>query len=244
MEFIKGPDFPTGAIVEGKQGILNAFKSGRGKVIVRSTSEMIEEKTMNKIVITEIPYEVNKAELVRKIDEIRFNRNIDGIIEVRDESDRTGLRIVIDLKKDINVQNTLNYLYKNTDLQKNYNYNMVAIKDKRPVLMGVIEILDGYIAHQIDVVTRSSIHDLNKANERKHIVEGLIKAISILDEVVKTIRQSKDKSDAKNNLIEKYGFSEKQAEAIVMLQLYRLTNTDIVTLENENKELDLSLIHI
>ena len=161
---------------------------------------MIEEKTMNKIVITEIPYEVNKAELVRKIDEIRFNRNIDGIIEVRDESDRTGLRIVIDLKKDINVQNTLNYLYKNTDLQKNYNYNMVAIKDKRPVLMGVIEILDGYIAHQIDVVTRSSIHDLNKANERKHIVEGLIKAISILDEVVKTIRQSKDKSDAKNKL--------------------------------------------
>ena len=114
---------------------------------------------MNKIVITEIPYEVNKAELVRKIDEIRFNRNIDGIIEVRDESDRTGLRIVIDLKKDINVQNTLNYLYKNTDLQKNYNYNMVAIKDKRPVLMGVIEILDGYIAHQIDVVTRSSIHE-------------------------------------------------------------------------------------
>lgn len=244
MEFIKGPDFPTGAIVEGKQGILNAFKSGRGKVIVRSTSEMIEEKTMNKIVITEIPYEVNKAELVRKIDEIRFNRNIDGIIEVRDESDRTGLRIVIDLKKDINVQNTLNYLYKNTDLQKNYNYNMVAIKDKRPVLMGVIEILDGYIAHQIDVVTRSSIHDLNKANERKHIVEGLIKAISILDEVVKTIRQSKDKSDAKNNLIEKYGFSEKQAEAIVMLQLYRLTNTDIVTLENENKELDNRIAYL
>ncbi len=244
MEFIKGPDFPTGAIVEGKQGILNAFKSGRGKVIVRSTSEMIEEKTMNKIVITEIPYEVNKAELVRKIDEIRFNRNIDGIIEVRDESDRTGLRIVIDLKKDINVQNTLNYLYKNTDLQKKYNYNMVAIKDKRPVLMGVIEILDGYIAHQIDVVTRSSIHDLNKANERKHIVEGLIKAISILDEVVKTIRQSKDKSDAKNNLIEKYGFSEKQAEAIVMLQLYRLTNTDIVTLENENKELDNRIAYL
>ncbi|MFR2446255.1 MAG: DNA gyrase subunit A, partial [Thomasclavelia spiroformis] len=131
-----------------------------------------------------------------------------------------------------------------TDLQKNYNYNMVAIKDKRPVLMGVIEILDGYIAHQIDVVTRSSIHDLNKANERKHIVEGLIKAISILDEVVKTIRQSKDKSDAKNNLIEKYGFSEKQAEAIVMLQLYRLTNTDIVTLENENKELDNRIAYL
>lgn len=238
MEYIKGPDFPTGAIVEGKQGILNAFKTGRGKVIVRSKTEIVEEKTMNKIVVTEIPYEVNKAELVRKIDEIRFNRNIDGIIEVRDESDRNGLRIVVDLKKDISVQNTLNYLYKNTDLQKNYNYNMVAIKDKRPVLMGIIDILDGYIDHQVDVITRSSIYDLNKAKNRKHIVEGLIKAISILDIVVKTIRQSKDKSDAKNNLISKFGFSEKQAEAIVMLQLYRLTNTDIVTLENENNELD------
>ena len=238
MEFIKGPDFPTGAIVEGKQGILNAFKTGRGKVIVRSKTEILEEKAMNKIIVTEIPYEVNKAELVRKIDEIRFNRNIDGIIEVRDESDRNGLRIVVDLKKDISVQNTLNYLYKNTDLQKNYNYNMVAIKDKRPVLMGIIDILDGYIDHQIDVVTRSSIYDLNKARDRKHIVEGLIKAISILDDVVKTIRQSKDKSDAKNNLIIKFDFSEKQAEAIVMLQLYRLTNTDIVTLENENTELD------
>ena len=148
---------------------------------------------MNKIVVTEIPYEVNKAELVRKIDEIRFNRSIDGIIEVRDESDRNGLRIVIDLKKDISVQNTLNYLYKNTDLQKNYNYNMVAIRDKRPVLMGIMDILDGYIDHQIDVVTRSSIYDLNKAKARKHIVSGLIKAISILDDVVKTIRQSKDR---------------------------------------------------
>ena len=238
MEFIKGPDFPTGAIVEGKEGILNAFKHGKGKVIVRSKTEIIEEKNMNKIVISEIPYEVNKAELVRKIDEIHFNRNLEGIIEVRDESDRNGLRIVIDLKKDISVQNTLNYLYKNTDLQKNYNYNMVAIKDKRPVLMGILDILDGYIDHQIDVVTRSSIYDLNKAKDRKHIVEGLIKAISILDDVVKTIRESKDKGDAKRNLIIKYGFSEKQAEAIVMLQLYRLTNTDIKTLENENEELD------
>lgn len=244
MEFIKGPDFPTGAIVEGKQGILNAFKTGRGKVIVRSKTEIVEEKTINKIVITEIPYEVNKAELVRKIDEIRFNRSIDGIIEVRDESDRNGLRIVIDLKKDISVQNTLNYLYKNTDLQKNYNYNMVAIRDKRPVLMGIIDIIDGYIDHQIDVITRSSIYDLNKAKDRKHIVSGLIKAISILDDVVKTIRQSKDKSDAKNNLIIKFDFSEKQAEAIVMLQLYRLTNTDIVTLENENKELDEKIAYL
>ena len=244
MEFIKGPDFPTGAIVEGKEGILNAFKHGKGKVIVRSKTEIIEEKNMNKIVISEIPYEVNKAELVRKIDEIHFNHNLDGIIEVRDESDRNGLRIVIDLKKDMSVQNTLNYLYKNTDLQKNYNYNMVAIKDKRPVLMGILDILDGYIDHQIDVVTRSSIYDLNRAKDRKHIVEGLIKAISILDDVVKTIRKSKDKSDAKRNLIDKYGFSEKQAEAIVMLQLYRLTNTDIKTLEHENDELDEKITYL
>ena len=244
MEFIKGPDFPTGAIVEGKEGILNAFKHGKGKVIVRSKTEIIEEKNMNKIVISEIPYEVNKAELVRKIDEIHFNHNLDGIIEVRDESDRNGLRIVIDLKKDMSVQNTLNYLYKNTDLQKNYNYNMVAIKDKRPVLMGILDILDGYIDHQIDVVTRSSIYDLNKAKDRKHIVEGLIKAISILDDVVKTIRKSKDKSDAKRNLIDKYEFSEKQAEAIVMLQLYRLTNTDIKTLEHENDELDEKITYL
>lgn len=238
MRYMKGPDFPTGAIVEGKEGILQAFKYGKGKVIVRSKSEIVEQKNMNQIVITEIPYEVNKAELVRKIDEIRFNRNIDGLIEVRDESDRTGLRIVIDLKKEVAIENTLNYFYKNTDLQKNYNYNMVAIKNKRPELMGVMEILDGYIAHQVDVITRSSTYDLNKAKARMHIVDGLIKAISILDEVVKTIRASKDKGDAKQNLIQAYDFTEKQAEAIVMLQLYRLTNTDIVSLQAEQAELE------
>lgn len=238
MEFIKGPDFPTGAIVEGKKGIIDAFKTGKGKVVIRSRTTIIEEKSINKIVINEIPYEVNKAELVRKLDEIRFNKNVDGIIEVRDESDRNGLSIVIELKKDVDIQNTLNYFYKNTDLQKNYNYNMVAIKNKRPVLMGIEEILDGYIDHQIEVVTKRSVFDLNKMNDRKHIVDGLIKAVSILDEVVATIRHSKDKQDAKNNLQIEYGFSEKQAEAIVTLQLYRLTNTDILSLENEKNELE------
>ena len=244
MDIIKGPDFPTGAIVEGIEGIKNAFQSGKGKVIVRAKTKIVEQKNINQIIVTEIPYEVNKAELVRKIDEIRFNKNIDGIIEVRDESDREGLRIAIDLKKTVNAQNTLNYLFKNTDLQKNYNYNMVAIHDKRPELMGIIAILDGYIDHQIDVVTRSTLFDLKKAKGRLHIVDGLIKAISLLDEVVKTIRSSRDKSDAKNNLILQYGFSEKQAEAIVMLQLYRLTNTDIVSLENEKKELDEKIISL
>ncbi len=238
MEYMKGPDFPTGAIVEGKKGIRDAFETGKGKVVVRSKSEIIEEKTMNKIVITEIPFEVNKAELVRKLDEIRFNKNVDGIIEVRDESDRKGLSIVVELKKDVDVQNTLNYFYKNTDLQKNYNYNMVAIKDKRPVCMGIVDIIDGYIKHSIEVITKRSLFELNKAEERKHIVEGLIKAVSILDEVVHTIRKSLNKSDAKINLQDKFGFTEKQSEAIVMLQLYRLTNTDIVSLEKENQELN------
>lgn len=236
-KFIKGPDFPTGAIVEGSKEIANALRKGRGKVIVRSKCAIEEKKNMNQIVVTEIPYEVNKAEMVRKIDEIRFNHEIDGIIEVRDESDRSGMRIVIDLKKDVDAHNTLNYLYKNTDLQKNYSYNMVAIKDKRPELMGIEEIIDGYINHEIEVVTRASQFDLDKANKREHIVEGLIKAVSILDDVVHTIRHSKDKADAKKNIISAYGFSEAQAEAIVMLQLYRLTNTDIVALQNEQKEL-------
>ena len=242
MEYMIAPDFPTGGIIEGYEGIKSAFETGRGKVVLRCKSEFVESKNMNQIVVDEIPYEVNKAELVRKIDEIRFNRSIDGIIEVRDESDRNGLRIVIDLKKEVSLPNTMNYLYKNTDLQKNYNYNMVAIKNKRPVLMGVLAILDGYIDHQIEVVTRSSLFDLKKAKTRQHIVEGLIKAISILDEVVALIRKSKDKGDAKNNLIEKFAFSEKQAEAIVMLQLYRLTNTDIVALQVENNQLDQTII--
>lgn len=243
-KYIKGPDFPTGGIVEGSKEIANALRKGRGKVIVRSQTVIEEKKNMNQIVITEIPYEVNKAELVRKIDEIRFNRDIDGILEVRDESDRTGLRIVIDLKKDVDANNTLNYFFKNTDLQKNYSYNMTAIKDKRPELMGIEEIIDGYINHEIEVVTRSSLFDLEKAKKREHIVEGLIKAVSILDEVVHTIRQSKDKADAKKNLMAAYGFTEAQAEAIVMLQLYRLTNTDIVALQNEQNELQALIAHL
>ena len=244
MNYMLGPDFPTGAIVEGKKGIRTAFETGKGKVVVRSRTQIVEEKNINKIIVSEIPYEVNKAELVRKLDEIRFNKSVDGIIEVRDESDRNGLSIVIDLKKDVDVQNTLNYFYKNTDLQKNYNYNMVAIKNKRPVCMGIVEILDGYIQHQIEVITKRSLYDLKKAEERKHIVDGLIKAVSILDEVVHTIRHSKDKQDAKKNLQEQYLFSERQAEAIVMLQLYRLTNTDIVALENEKNELEALILRL
>ena len=240
-QFIKGPDFPTGGVVEGKEGIVNALKNGKGKVILKSKVEIKEEKNLNKIIVTEIPYEVNKSELVRQLDNIKDAKNVDGIIEVRDESDRNGLTIVIELRKEVDATNILNYLYKNSYLQKNYNYNMVAIKDRKPVLMGIEEIIDGYITHQKEVVTKRSIYDLNKAKSRKHIVEGLIKAVSILDEVVKTIRASQNKNDAKINLQVKYDFTEKQAEAIVMLQLYRLTNTDIVSLENENEALDLTI---
>ena len=239
MNHMLGPDFPTGGIAMGKEGILEAFKTGKGKVAIRAKTEINEsKKSMNEIIITEIPYEVNKAELVRKIDDIRFNRLVDGIIEVRDESDRSGLRVVVEIKKDISADNIVNFLFKNTDLQKNYNYNIVAINDKRPEQMGVVSILDAYIYHQIEVITKRSLYDLDKSRARLHIVDGLIKAVSILDEVVATIRKSKDKADAKHNIIKKYDFTEKQAEAIVMLQLYRLTNTDIVALEHEKTELD------
>jgi topoisomerase-4 subunit A len=239
MTVIKGPDFPTGGIIQGIDGIKKAYETGKGKIIIRSKAE-IEELRGNKqqIVVTEIPYEVNKANLVKKIDELRIDRKVEGISEVRDETDRTGLRIVIELKKDADAEGVLNYLYKNTDLQVPYSFNMVAIYNKRPKTMGIREMLDAYIGHQKEVVTRRTEFDLRKAKERQHIVEGLMKALSILDEVIATIRASKDKRDAKDNLIEQYDFTEAQAEAIVSLQLYRLTNTDITALRNEAEELE------
>lgn len=233
MQFIKGPDFPTGAILEGVDGIKSAYRTGRGKIILKS--KVTIEK--NKIIIHEIPYEVNKALLVRKMDEIRIEKKIDGILEVRDESDKDGLQIAVDLKKDANAENILNYFYKNTELQISYNFNNVVIVNRRPMLLGILGILDAYIAHQKEVVTRRSEFDLRMAKARYHIVEGLIKAISILDEVIKTIRSSKNKADAIGNLVKEYDFTEKQADAIVTLQLYRLTNTDIVSLQEEMKKL-------
>jgi topoisomerase IV subunit A len=239
MTVVKGPDFPTGGIIQGIDGIKKAYETGKGKIIIRSKAE-IEELRGNRqqIVVTEIPYEVNKANLVKKMDELRIDRKVEGISEVRDETDRTGLRIVIELKKDADAEGVLNYLYKNTDLQVPYSFNMVAIYNKRPKTMGIRELLDAYIGHQKEVVTRRTEFDLRKAKERQHIVEGLMKALSILDEVIATIRASKDKRDAKDNLIEQYDFTEAQAEAIVSLQLYRLTNTDITALRNEAEELE------
>ena len=234
LNFVKGPDFPTGGLAIGKSGIREAYETGRGKITIRS--KLTVEK--NKIVITEIPYEVNKQLLVKKIDEIRIDKKIDGIVEIRDESDKDGLQITIDLKKDANSKNILNYLYKNTELQVSYNYNMIAIVNRRPMQLGLIPILDAYIAHQKEVVTKRSNFDLAHARKRYHIVEGLMKAISILDEVIKTIRASKNKADAILNLVNKYEFTEEQATEIVNLQLYRLTNTDIIVLQEEKNNLE------
>lgn len=238
MKIVKGPDFPTGGIIQGIDGIRKAYETGKGRIIVRSKTEVEDLRGGRKqITIHEIPYEVNKANLVKRIDELRIEKRIEGISEVRDETDRTGLRIAVELKKDANSEGVLNYLFKNTDLQISYNFNMVAIHNKRPELMGIIAMLDAYISHQKEIITKRSEYDIKKAKARQHIIEGLIKALSILDEVIQLIRGSKDKRDAKLNLQQSYQFSERQAEAIVSLQLYRLTNTDIHDLNKEAAEL-------
>ena len=238
LEIVKGPDFPTGGIAQGKQGIIDAFKTGRGKVIVRSKYEFKKEKGKEQIIITEIPFDVNKQNLVSKMEGIRIDKKIEGIAEVRDETDREGLRIVIDLKSGANKDFIINYLLKNTELQISYNYNMVAIVNRTPKTLGILEIIDAYIAHLRETITKRTEFDLAFYRKNYHIIQGLIKAISILDEVIKVIRASKNKADAKENLVKSFDFTMEQAEAIVTLQLYRLTNTDIVTLEEESKKLE------
>ena len=239
MEIVGGPDFPTGGIVCGIDGIRSAYTNGRGRVIIKSRTNFEEGKGKLALVITEIPFEVNKAQLVRRIDEIRLDKKIDGMLDVRDESDKDGLRICIDLKKDCNRDMVLNYLLKNTDLQISYNFNMIAIVNRRPKQLGIIEMLDAYIVHQKEVILRRTRFDLDHAKARLHIVEGLIKCISILDEVIKVIRSSKNKGDARDNLVKEFDFTVEQAEAIITLQLYRLTNTDVTLLEEELKNLNI-----
>ena len=238
MQFVKGPDFPTGGIVQGKKQIREVFETGRGKVVVRSRCEIQEGRTSDSIIITEIPYEVVKSSLVKKISDIFLSKEIDGITDVRDESGRAGLRIVVECKKDANTQQILNYLYKNTDLQINYSYNNVAIVNHKPVLMSLSDALDAFIEHRRDVVLNRSRYLLKKKQDRLHIIEGLIKAISILDDVIALIRKSKDKKDAKERLKEAFLFTEEQAEDIVSMRLYRLTSTDITQLQEENKSLN------
>ncbi len=237
MKYVQGPDFPTGGIVEGKEGIIDAYKTGRGRIIIKCKYEIEESKTGKSIIITEIPFEVNKAQMVKKMDDIRIDKKIDGIVEVRDES-AADVRIVIDLKKNANTDLVINYFLKNTDMQISYNFNVVSIVNRRPKLLGLEAALDAFIAHQKEVVRRRTAFDLRHAKARYHILEGLIKCISILDEVIKVIRASKNKADAKDNLVKEFDFTIEQAEAIVTLQLYRLTNTDVVALEEEMKELE------
>ncbi len=237
LEIVKGPDFPTGGIAFGKQGIIEAFKTGRGKVIVQAKYEFVKEKGKEQIIITEIPFEVNKQATVAKIESLRIDKKIEGISEVRDETDRSGIRIAIDLKSNANKEVIMKYLFKNTDLQISYNYNSVAIVNRTPKTLGILEIIDAYIAHQKEVITKRTEFDLAYYTKNYNIATGLIKAISILDEVIALIRASKNKSDAKINLVNKYGFTEEQAEAIVTLQLYKLTNTDIVVLKEECEKL-------
>ena len=237
LEIVKGPDFPTGGIAFGKEGIIDAFKTGRGRVIVQAKYEFVKEKGKEQIIITEIPFEVNKQACVAKIEGLRIDKKVEGISEVRDETDRTGIRIAIDLKANANKDVIMKYLLKNTDLQISYNYNCVAIVNRTPKTLGILEILDAYIAHKREVITKRTEFDLAYYTKNYNIATGLIKAISILDEVIALIRASKNKSDAKVNLVNKYKFTEEQAEAIVTLQLYRLTNTDIVVLEEECEKL-------
>ncbi|MDX9692345.1 MAG: DNA gyrase subunit A, partial [Acholeplasmataceae bacterium] len=238
-KYIKGPDFPTGGIVQGHQGILQALETGAVKVVIRAKT-MIEEmsKSQDRIVITEIPYEVNKAELVKSIDMLRIDKKIDDILEIRDETDQEGLRIAIDLKKGADAQFMLSFLFKSTDLQVAYNYNMVAILNHRPVLVGVIPILKAYVDHQKDVITNRSNYELERASKRQHIVLGLIKMVSVVEEIIKIIRASQNKQNAKENIMQAFDFTDLQAEAIVTLQLYRLSNTDILLLQQENENLE------
>ncbi|WP_270314339.1 DNA topoisomerase IV subunit A [Leuconostoc citreum] len=245
MRYIKGPDFPTGGIIQGLDGIKKAYKTGRGKIVVRAKTAISELKGgKKKIEITELPYEVVKSNLVSKIDAIRLNKEVAGISEVRDESDREGMSIVIELNKDTNANGILTYLFKKTDLQIAYNFNMVAIHDQRPVHVSLKQALEAFIAFRKEVVLKRSAYELAKAQARQHIVEGLIRMLSILDEVVATIRASKNRKDATQNLIARFDFTQPQAEAIVTLQLYRLTNTDVTQLEEEFAALTEKINHL
>ena len=238
LNIIKGPDFPTGGVVEGKEGLLQAYTTGRGKVVVKARTEIIKEKGTHQIVIHEIPYDVLKEQLRKKIEDIKIDKKVEGIADVIDVSDKEHMaKIIIELKKDANAELILNYLFKNTDLQVNYNFNMVAIVNRRPKQLGILEILDAFIAHQRDVILRRTKFDLKKANERLHIVEGLLKAVDILDEIIKIIRNSKNKQDSIDNLVKSFDFTVEQATAIVMMRLYTLSNTDINLLLEEQDNL-------
>lgn len=239
LNIVKGPDFPTGGIVEGKEGLIQAYTTGRGKVVVKAKTEIVEEKGKKQIIIHEIPYEVLKEQLRKKIEDIKIDKKVEGINDVFDVSDKEHMaKMVIELKKDANAELILNYLLKNTDLQVNYNFNIVAIVNRRPKQLGILEILDAFIAHQKEVILRRTKFDLEHAKARLHIVDGLLKAVDVLDEVIKIIRESKNKADSIANLMKAFDFTEEQATAIVMMRLYTLSNTDVTALLNEQSDLN------
>ena len=244
MNFIKGPDFPTGGLIYDSEGLKSIYETGRGRIEVAAKTAIVEENGLKQIIITEIPYKTVKISIVYELDKIRHGKEIDGILEVRDESDRNGLRIVIDLKKGAKPEVILAYIFNKTQLKSYYSANVVAIVNGRPKTLNLLQIIDAYIEHQVDVITRRSRFDLEKCQIRLHIVDGLIKAISILDKIVETIRSSKDKANAKENLQKKFAFSEAQSEAIVMLQLYKLSNTDITTLVKEKDGLEKTILKL
>lgn len=245
MQIVKGPDFPTGGIIMGLEGIREAYRTGRGRIHIRSRTAIEDVRGgKQQIVITEIPYQVVKSRLVTAMENIRIEKKIEGIAEVRDESGREGMRIVVELKKDADAQGVLAYLLKKTDLQVTYNFNMVAIVNKTPMQLGLKEMLTAYIEHQKEVVTNRSQYELEKAEDRAHVLEGLVKALNILDEVIAAIKASKNRQDAQTNLVGQFGFTERQADAILTLQLYRLTNLEIHSLEKELKDVQKTVDYL
>ncbi len=238
MKFVRGPDFPTGGVIVSSEGLKNIYLTGHGRIEITARAKIVEGDKVNKIVITEIPYKAVKINIVHEIDEIRHKKIIEGIIEVRDESDRRGLKIVIDCRKNVNTEAILKFLMSKTGLTTGYTANIVAIVNGHPRTLNILDYVDCYIEHQVNVVTRVSNYDLAKNKSRLEIVNGLIKAIKDLDEVIKIIRSSKDKADAKNKLMNNYGFSEAQTEAIVMMPLYKLSHTDVNILNEEKKNLE------
>ena len=245
MEHIKGPDFPTGGVILGRSGIREAYHTGRGRILVRAKSEVEElQGGRGRIVITEIPYGVNKAKLVEKIAELVHEKQLDGISDIRDESDRHGMRIVIDLKRDVQPQVVLNFLYKHTQLQDTFGVIMLALVHGEPKILSLREMLYWYIEHQKDVVTRRTKYDLDKSLARAHILEGLLKAMDNIDEIVHIIRHSKDTPTAKQELMDRFEFSDKQAQAILDMRLARLTNLEADKLLAEYQELEKTIAYL
>ena len=244
MQHIKGPDFPTGGVILGKRGIYDAYHEGRGKIITRAKSEIEEmHNGRQRIVVTEIPYQVNKARLIEKIAELVHDKRLEGISDIRDESDRSGMRIVIELKRDVNANVVLNYLYRHTQMQETFGAIMIALVDGTPKVLSLRQIIHHYIEHQESVITRRTQYDLDKALARSHILEGLLIALDNIDEVIALIRASADGNVARNGLMERFGLTEKQAQAILDMRLQRLTGLERERLEAEYAELEKQIAY-